>query len=377
MRGRRIAAVGACLAALASTGVASAGPSPWQVVPTTNPGTHGGQFTAASAAPGTGKSWAVGYYMNSLAHPLALIEDDQAGSWAQAAVTQPSTAQDILDDVSVVSPSLAWSVGYYAHSRPLIEKWNGTSWSQVTAPQMGPVETSLLGVAAWGSTGIAVGHYTDTQNNVHPAAELLHNGTWQIATPPASASDASLIDVARVPGTDTAWAVGYASNELETLFDFWNGKKWKRFASPSPGSLYDYMDGIAARSADDVWAVGTMSDGAGQRTLIEHWNGTSWKVIPSPDAGDGANLAGVVATPAMGSQAWAVGSHDDSTGASRTLTEHYDGSTWTIVPSVDPKGNADFLAGVTVAKPGKTLVAAGGYKTNNNRVAHTLVESDP
>ena len=198
-----------------------------------------------------------------------------------------------------------------------------------------------------------------------------------LATPPSPASDASLIDVARVPGTDTAWAVGYASNQLETLFEFWNGKQWKRFASPSPGSLYDYMDGIAARSASDVWAVGTMSDGAGQSTLIEHWNGTKWSVVPGPNAGDGANLGGVVATPAMGSQAWAVGAHDDSTGASRTLTEQYDGSTWTIVPSVDPKADADFFSGVTVAKPGKTILAAGGDRTNNNRVAHTLIESHP
>lgn len=373
----RIGAAVACLAGLTFTAVAAAGPSPWSVVPTPNPGTHGGEFTASSAAPGTSKAWAVGYYMNSLSHQLVLIESNQSGSWSQATVTQPSTAQNILDDVSVVSPSLAWSVGYYAHSRPLIEKWNGTLWSQVTAPQMGTVETSLLGVAAWGSHGIAVGHYTDTQNNVHPAAEVLHNGAWRLATPPSPASDASLIDVARVPGTDTAWAVGYASNQLETLFEFWNGKQWKRFASPSPGSVYDYIDGIAARSASDVWAVGTMSDGAGQSTLIEHWNGTKWSVVPSPNAGDGANLGGVVATPAMGSQAWAVGAHDDATGASRTLTEQYDGSTWTIVPSVDPKADADFFSGVTVAKPGKTILAAGGYRTNNNRVAHTLIESHP
>jgi hypothetical protein len=268
-------------------------------------------------------------------------------------------------------------VGYYQSSLPLIEKWNGAAWSQVTAPEMGTVETTLLGVAAWGSTGIAVGHFTDTQNNVHPVAEVLHNGAWHLATPPSPTTDSSLIDVARVPGTNTAWAVGFAANQAQTLFEFWNGTKWKRFPSPSPGSLYDYMDGIAARSANDVWAVGTDSDGAGQSVLTERWNGTKWKVVPSPNAGDGANLSAVVATPVMGSQAWAVGSHDDASGASRTLTEHYDGSAWTIVPSVDPAGNADFLAGVTVGKPGKTFLAAGGYRTNHNRVAHTLVESSP
>jgi hypothetical protein len=277
--------------------------------------------------------------------------------------------------VSVVKPSLAWSVGYYAHSRPLIERWDGASWSQVTAPMVGTVETSLLGVAAWGSTGMAVGHFTDTGNNVHPAAEVLRNGAWHLATPHSPLNDSSLIDVARVPGTNTAWAVGYASNQTQTLVDFWNGTGWKRFPSPSPGTLYDYLDGIAARSPSDVWAVGTQSDGARQSTLIEHWNGAAWSVVPSPDAGTGASLSAVVASPALGPRAWAVGAHEDSTGANRTLTERYDGSAWKIIPSVDPAANSDFLAGVTLAGPGNTILAAGGYRTHDNRLAHTLLES--
>jgi hypothetical protein len=335
-------------------------------------------FDAISAAPGTTRAWAVGYSMNTLSDHLALIEDNQGGSWSQATVSQPASAGVVLDDVSAVSPSLAWSVGYYDNTNPLIEKWNGASWTQATAPTMGPIETSLLGVAAWGSRAIAVGHYKDSANNLHPVAEVLHSGTWHLAAPPAGpASDAWLTHVSRVPGTNTAWATGDAGNETQTLMEFWDGKKWQRFASPSPGSLYDDMQGIAARSAKDVWAVGTESDGAGQKTLIEHWNGTTWSVVPSPGAGDGANLAAVVATPAMGPQAWAVGGHDDASGATRTLTEHYDGSTWTIVPSVDPKANGDFFAGATAAKPGKTILAAGGYRTNNNRLSHTLVESNP
>ena len=241
---------------------------------------------------------------------------------------------------------------------------------------MGTVETSLLGVAAWGSHGIAVGHYTDTQNNVHPAAEVLHNGAWQLATPPSPASDASLIDVHGFRAPTPRGLSATHRTRLETLFEFWNGKQWKRFASPSPGSLYDYMDGIAARSASDVWAVGTMSDGAGQTTLIEHWNGAKWSVVPSPNAGDGANLGGVVAirrgVAGLGGRR-SRRLHGHQPHAHRAVRRQH----WTIVPSVDPKADADFFTGVTVAKPGKTILAAGGYRTNNNRVAHTLIESHP
>lgn len=52
----------------------------------------------------------------------------------------------------------------------------------------------------------------------------------------------------------------------------WNGRAWRRQASP--GSAADgFLDGIAASSARSAWAVG-VSDGW---TLIAHWNGTSWR----------------------------------------------------------------------------------------------------
>src|SRR5438067_4164099 len=63
------------------------------------------------------------------------------------------------------------------------------------------------------------------------------------------------------------------------------------------------LGGIVAVSAWDIWAVGNgngVSD-AGQ-PLVEHWNGTSWTIVPSP-RGD---LWSVSALSAR--DIWAVGS---------------------------------------------------------------------
>jgi hypothetical protein len=68
-------------------------------------------------------------------------------------------------------------------------------------------------------------------------------------------------------------------------------------------------------------------------TLIEHWNGAAWSIVPSPNSGstDNDTLVGVVAISA--SDAWAVGTIITSgSNAGQVLIEHWDGSSWSIVP---------------------------------------------
>src|SRR5579863_7528626 len=54
--------------------------------------------------------------------------------------------------------------------------------------------------------------------------------------------------------------------------------RWTVVASPNVGSNQNYLNSVAVISLNDVWAVGTTSSG----TLTEHWNGTQWSVVPRP-----------------------------------------------------------------------------------------------
>src|SRR5262249_52746732 len=64
-------------------------------------------------------------------------------------------------------------------------------------------------------------------------------------------------------------------------------------SSPSPTKspgLDSFLNGIAAISANDIWAVGSVITSSGQMaTLTEHWDGTSWKIINSPNPGNFSN----------------------------------------------------------------------------------------
>jgi hypothetical protein len=75
--------------------------------------------------------------------------------------------------------------------------------------------------------------------------------------------------------------------------------------NPAGGVTELAVDGVAATSARNAWAVGTYNTSSAQRTVILHWNGRAWKLVPNPSPGPEPGLSGVAATSA--GNIWAVG----------------------------------------------------------------------
>src|SRR5207247_2279435 len=92
--------------------------------------------------------------------------------------------------------------------------------------------------------------------------------------------------VAAVSANDV-WAVGYGAPG--TLTERWNGTAWSVVPSRNVGTNTNQLNGVAAVSANDVWAVGQYWTGSYWRALIEHWNGTAWSVLSSLSPGTGDN----------------------------------------------------------------------------------------
>jgi hypothetical protein len=68
--------------------------------------------------------------------------------------------------------------------------------------------------------------------------------------------------------------------------------------------------GVAAISASDIWAVGSIG---GFLTVTEHWDGTSLSIIASPNPGSGGNSLNGVTAKSDGTVV-AVGRMADSSG---------------------------------------------------------------
>jgi len=184
---------------------------------------------------------------------------------------------------------------------------------------------------------------------------------------PAGAKRSNQLAGVAATSASNAWAVGSyvsagATAPTRTLIVRWNGTSWTQVPSPNPAGAtsYNELAGVAATSASNAWAVGFyLTSGGAERTLVVHWDGKTWKQVPSPNAGTaGANngLSAVAATSA--SNAWAVGSYAVSSHELRTLTLHWNGRTWTKVPSLNAGSGGNVLYGVA-ATSGSDAWAVG------------------
>lgn len=142
---------------------------------------------------------------------------------------------------------------------------------------------------------------------------------------------------------------------------------------PGTGDHTDTLSSVAAVSASNVWAFGSYYDGATNRTLIEHWDGSRWSVVPSPNPWGGRQnsndrLDGVAAVSA--SDVWAVGTYFNGVN-DHTLTVHWDGSSWSYVPSANANENINYLSSVA-ATSASNVWAVGEYF--NGSQLQTLTE---
>jgi hypothetical protein len=153
-----------------------------------------------------------------------------------------------------------------------------------------------------------------------------------------------------------------------TLAEHWTGRRWVHTRTPAvPDGGYLYS--VAARARQEVWAVGS----AGDLPLVERWNGAGWHRVAAP-APRGALSTSLYGISVLGpGDVWAGGTFVDRNGLFHPLTEHWNGTRWTVVAAHEPAGSthAQFWDIAAVAHGD---VWASGFVNDNHGVTHTLVE---
>src|SRR5437764_6844317 len=160
-------------------------------------------------------------------------------------------------------------------------------------------------------------------------------GQWSVV-PSANPNvvPSGLSGVAAVSATD-AWAVGTSGSQMshgQTLIEHWDGAHWQIVKSPNPGSIYNSLYAVTAVSATNVWAVGYYVNTTGvTQTLTEHWNGTSWSVVASPSPATGNNelvSVSAVSASAIWTEGFLTNNTSDQTPNDQTQIEHWNGPHW-------------------------------------------------
>jgi hypothetical protein len=116
---------------------------------------------------------------------------------------------------------------------------------------------------------------------------------------------------------------------------------------------------VVALGPNDVWAVGYSGVAVGFSTLIEHWDGFSWSIVPSPNTNGDNILTAVSATGA--NDIWAVGwSRNTFTYQTGTLLEHWDGNSWSLVYGLGVEPSPAAHGGGAVSPADAWAVGDGG-----------------
>jgi hypothetical protein len=145
---------------------------------------------------------------------------------------------------------------------------------------------------------------------------------------------------------------------------------WEIVASPNAGRQANSLSSVSAVTDSDIWAVGWAFNAQlnAYRTVTEHWNGTRWSLVRSPNATNGYNLLNGVAVVAA-NDVLAVGQAASGSTYS-TLVEQWNGVAWSIVPSPNVAGSSNVLEAISVVSAND--IWAVGYSTDSNFNNHSL-----
>jgi hypothetical protein len=359
------------------------GQSVFQVVPTPN-GNHGVRNNSLSAVAASSPSdiWAVG---QTTIH----FDGTQWTAFNVPQILGDNTS--ILNGVADISPTEAWAVGIVnigeANPGQVIEQWNGMQWSVYPGPVFNPGDQPSL----YGMTTVAA-------NNIWAVGTLLTGGTqilealfehwdgtaWTAQTGPFF----GFLEGVSADAPNDIWAVG------ATFSERYDGTNWRLVRTPTVGTGPNSLHGVVALAPNDVWAVGywtaRQTPPPGQfdvptETLIEHYDGTRWSVVPSPNVGPASQyqsnrLLGITAVSP--NDIWAFGSYFAASGSGNqmTLLLHWDGTSWKLEPSPNPKPASflsDLLWSGVVTDPGNVWIvgsedtAAPGKPVTGTLVLHT------
>lgn len=223
--------------------------------------------------------------------------------------------------------------------------WNGAVWKTLNNRAL-PPSSELNGVALFPGGAWAVGKYGNIEHKGEGKAFILRvTGTTVRKVPIPRIVYGTVLNGVAATSAKDAWAVG-----TPTLH--WNGTAWTRPHWPA-GVARILADpyGVAATSRTNVWIASL--------GWIVHWNGRRWKAV-SPNIGLRYALSGISATSAT--NVWAVGNVIQE--GVQGVMLHWNGRRWTC--ALARERHFENLAAISTSSPDDAW-AVGSYFDSADR----------
>jgi hypothetical protein len=233
------------------------------------------------------------------------------------------------------------------------------TWTRVASPNRGTVASALQDVVMvpGTTTAWAVGYYYDSNLAANRTMTQRFNGTSWSIVPSVNASSTGYSQLNRVDATSTSnvWAIG-------SLVERYNGTNWVAMSSPA---------GVAPRGLDvvsptEVWVAGY----SGSAATIAQWKNGTWTTrYTQASTGRHLTVFEAIAVDAAG-QVWAVGWDRDYDAPGRpvsSLVVHYNGTSWTREATPNP-ANRNTLMDVVALANGEVFAVGVAQDTSGGGI---------
>lgn len=264
-----------------------------------------------------------------------------------------------------------------------------TTWTVQSTPNPSTVLDDLTSVSCRSTSDCtAVGfHHFDQVQGFVPYAERWNGKSWTVKTLPTTkyAYDSELDSVSCATST-WCMAVGqYADEGFDPagLAEKWDGVSWRVQSMPEPSSASAvYIYSVSCTSPTSCMAAGetgsVQPSGWLDEPLIEHWNGSSWRILPTPNLSMGGQLEAVSCRYA--NRCTAVGyvmtksPFPAGPPYPAPLAERWNGNKWVQQPMSTPSDayTTDLQA---VSCPSLTECVAVGFKQIQGLVYEPMVQA--
>ena len=305
---------------------------------------------------------------------LGLIEQWNGSAWSIAKVLAPSSpiagVTSQLYGVSCAGPSFCMAVGTGGadpgNTEALVEEWNGSTWSGVTAAANPSVDSTVLNTVSCTTATwcVAAGYSLNGSSDRNAVAETWNGGGWSLsATPPPAGALQSQLD--GIDCVSASWCMAggdyeNTSSDFLSLAMLWNGSAWSSVPSPNPGAgTSGFFNSVSSAGTQFCVAAGYSYNGTVYQAELAQWNGSTWSNVTVPEADPSTYnyLDGVACISATSCSA--VGSAGDPASSSVALT--WNGQTWSLVTAPAPPGAASAGLDAVTCLTGWQCVAFGTF----------------
>jgi hypothetical protein len=266
-----------------------------------------------------------------------------AKGWTTSQPVQPGgTGFNALGSISCPTTSLCYAAGGAdafggpaAQQLPLVERWDGSTWTRVTVGKPADATSPFLNGIACASAGqcAAVGDYT-VGKTMNGLIEQLSGPTWTVLTAPGS-TNGGLDDVS-CPTSASCEAVGQTGSGL--LAEHWAGGTWTPAIPAKPANAgTPALTSLSCTSATNCVALGIGLLPGSKAIAFVDTLGPAWTVTAQTGSDFGiAELNGVscfsaaTTTPSCA----LLGDTTAVTATQQPLSAFLTGTKWNIVPTV-------------------------------------------